>query len=219
MKSLIKKVKQEQWTNPNNVLILHCFTNSMSKTKFTKEHYIQWFKTMMQTRRFEEKSAQMYGQQKIKGFCHLYIGQEALTAGMMTAITKEDSVITADRDHGHALAMGSTSNEGMAEQFGKATGVTKGKGFQGVIKRWGFSGGRATHGSKFHRAPGSIGMSASPARVHRGKKMPGQMGNARVTQQNLEIVEVRADQNLILVKGAIPGPNQGLVLIRKCVKA
>ena len=99
------------------------------------------------------------------------------------------------------------------------TGTSKGKGFQGVIKRWGFSGGRATHGSKFHRAPVSIGMSASPARVHRGKKMPGQMGNARVTQQNLEIVEVRADQNLILVKGAIPGPNQGLVLIRKCVKA
>ena len=99
------------------------------------------------------------------------------------------------------------------------TGTSKVKGFQGVIKRWGFSGGRATHGSKFHRAPGSIGMSATPARVHRGKKMPGQMGNARVTLQNLEIVEVRADQNLILVKGAIPGPNQGLVLIRKCVKA
>jgi large subunit ribosomal protein L3 len=99
------------------------------------------------------------------------------------------------------------------------TGTSKGKGFQGVIKCWGFSGGRATHGSKFHRGPGSIGMSASPARVHRGKKMPGQMGNARVTQQNLEIVEVRADQNLILVKGAIPGPNDGLVLIRKCVKA
>jgi large subunit ribosomal protein L3 len=99
------------------------------------------------------------------------------------------------------------------------TGTSKGKGFQGVIKRWGFAGGRATHGSKFHRAPGAIGMSATPARVHRGKKMPGQMGSERVTQQNLEIVEVRADQNLILVKGAIPGPNQGLVMIRKCVKA
>lgn len=128
MKRLIKKVKQEQWTNPNNVLILPRFTDNMSKTKFTKDQYIQWFKTMMQTRRFEEKSAQMYGQQKIKGFCHLYIGQEALTAGMMTAITKEDSVITAYRDHGHALAMGSTCNEVMAELFGKATGVTKGKG-------------------------------------------------------------------------------------------
>ncbi len=99
------------------------------------------------------------------------------------------------------------------------TGTSKGKGFQGVIKRWGFSGGRATHGSHFHRAPGSIGMSASPARVQKGKKMPGQMGNARVTLQNLEIVEVRPEQNLILVKGAIPGANQGLVMIRKCVKS
>ncbi len=99
------------------------------------------------------------------------------------------------------------------------TGTSKGKGFQGVIKRWGFSGGRATHGSHFHRAPGSIGMSATPSRVHRGKKMPGQMGNARVTTQNLEIVEVRPEQNLILVKGAIPGANQGLVVIRKCVKS
>ncbi len=99
------------------------------------------------------------------------------------------------------------------------TGTSKGKGFQGVIKRWGFSGGRATHGSHFHRAPGSIGMSAWPARVFKGKKMPGQMGNARVTLQNLEVVEVRPEQNLILVKGSIPGPNQGVVLIRKGLKA
>ena len=99
------------------------------------------------------------------------------------------------------------------------TGSSKGKGFQGVVKRWGFSGGRATHGSKFHRAPGSIGCSAWPSRVLRGKKMPGQMGNARATQQNLEIVEVRPEQNLILVKGSIPGANQSLVLIRKSIKA
>ena len=99
------------------------------------------------------------------------------------------------------------------------TGTGKGKGFQGVIKRWGFSGGRASHGSKFHRGPGAIGMSASPARVHKGKKMPGQMGNARVTLQNLEVVEVRPEQNLVLIKGSIPGPNNGLVLLRKGVKA
>ena len=99
------------------------------------------------------------------------------------------------------------------------TGTGKGKGFQGVIKRWGFSGGRASHGSKFHRGTGAIGMSASPARVQKGKKMPGQMGNVRVTQQNLEVVEVRPEQNLILIKGAIPGPNDGLVLLRKGVKA
>ena len=99
------------------------------------------------------------------------------------------------------------------------TGTSKGKGFQGVVKRWGFSGGRATHGSKFHRAPGSIGMSAWPARVLKGKKMPGQMGNARVTQQGLEIVEVRPEQNLVLIKGAVPGPNHGLVMLRKSFKA
>ena len=99
------------------------------------------------------------------------------------------------------------------------TGTSKGKGFQGVVKRWGFSGGRATHGSKFHRAPGAIGMSAWPARVLKGKKMPGQMGNARVTQQGLEIVEVRPEQNLVLIKGAVPGPNHGLVMLRKTFKA
>ena len=100
----------------------------MSKTKFTKETYLEWFRVMMQTRRFEEKSAQMYGQQKIKGFCHLYIVQEALTAAMMSTIQKGDTVITAYRDHSHALAMGSSSNAVMAELFGKATGVSKGKG-------------------------------------------------------------------------------------------
>ena len=99
------------------------------------------------------------------------------------------------------------------------TGTSKGKGFQGVVKRWGFSGGRATHGSKFHRAPGSIGMSAWPARVLKGKKMPGQMGNARVTQQGLEIVEVRPEQNLVLIKGAVPGHAGGKVIVRPAVKA
>jgi len=99
------------------------------------------------------------------------------------------------------------------------TGTSKGKGFQGVIKRWGFSGGRSTHGSKFHRAPGAIGASAWPSKVFKGKKMPGQMGNEKVTLMNLEIVEVRGDENLILIKGAIPGPRQGLVMIRKGIKA
>lgn len=98
------------------------------------------------------------------------------------------------------------------------SGTSKGKGFQGVVKRWGFAGGRATHGSKFHRVPGAIGASAWPAKVFKGKKMPGQMGNERVTLQNLEIVEVRAEDNLILVKGALPGPRQGLVMIRRGVK-
>ncbi|PLX89589.1 MAG: 50S ribosomal protein L3 [Desulfuromonas sp.] len=98
-------------------------------------------------------------------------------------------------------------------------GTSKGKGFQGVIKRWGFSGGRSSHGSKFHRAPGAIGCSAWPSRVFKGKKMAGQMGSKRVTLQNLEVVEVRSDKNLILIKGAIPGANQSLVVIRKGTKA
>ncbi len=97
-------------------------------------------------------------------------------------------------------------------------GTSKGKGFQGVIKRWNFAGGRATHGSMFHRGPGSIGCSAWPSKVFKGKKMAGQMGNARVTTQNLQVVEVRPEQNLVLVKGAIPGPKNGLVMIRKGIK-
>ena len=99
------------------------------------------------------------------------------------------------------------------------TGTSKGKGFQGVIKRWGFSGGRASHGSMFKRGPGSIGQSAWPSKVFKGKKMPGQMGNVQVTTQNLIVVDVRPDQNLILVRGAVPGPKNGLVAIRKGIKA
>jgi large subunit ribosomal protein L3 len=98
------------------------------------------------------------------------------------------------------------------------TGTSKGKGFQGVIKRWNFAGGRNTHGSMFHRRPGSIGCSAWPSRVFKGKKMAGQMGNARVTTQGLQVVEVRPELNLILIKGAVPGPKNGLVVIRKGVK-
>lgn len=99
------------------------------------------------------------------------------------------------------------------------TGISKGKGFQGVIKRWGFSGGRASHGSMFKRRPGAIGQSAWPSKVVKGKKMPGQLGNVRVTTQNLIVVAVRPEQNLILVRGAVPGAKNGLVEIRKGIKA
>src|SRR6478672_5444087 len=99
-----------------------------AKINFNKETYLRWYEIMLLVRRFEEKSAQLYGQQKIKGFCHLYIGQEAIVAGMVSATTKDDKFITAYRDHGHALALGITSNEVMAELYGKATGCTKGKG-------------------------------------------------------------------------------------------
>ena len=95
------------------------------------------------------------------------------------------------------------------------TGTSKGKGFQGVVKRHGFRGGRKTHGSMFHRAPGSIGQSAWPSRVFKGVRLPGRMGGNRVTVSGLEIVEVHPDDNVILVRGAVPGPNGGYVSIRR----
>ncbi len=98
------------------------------------------------------------------------------------------------------------------------TGTSKGKGTQGVIKRHGFSRGRETHGSKFHRAPGGLSAGTYPGRVFKGHKMAGRMGNEKVTVQNLEIVRVDVDKNLILIKGAIPGPKKGLVMIKETVK-
>ena len=97
-------------------------------------------------------------------------------------------------------------------------GTSKGKGFAGVVKRHGFRGGRASHGSMFHRAPGSIGASADPSRVFKGTKMSGQMGNVRKTAQNLQIWQIRPEMNLLLLKGSIPGSKNGFVLIRQAKK-
>ena len=94
-------------------------------------------------------------------------------------------------------------------------GTSKGKGFQGVIRRHGFGGGRMTHGSNFKRAPGSIGQCAFPSRVFPGKKLPGHMGDRKVTVKNLEVMEIIPDKNLILVKGAVPGSRGGIVTLRK----
>lgn len=98
------------------------------------------------------------------------------------------------------------------------TGVSKGKGFMGVVKRWGFRGGRATHGSMFHRAPGSIGASSYPSRVWPGQKMGGHMGDQTATLQSLEVIDVRSRQNLLLIKGAVPGGVKGLLFIREAKK-
>ena len=100
-------------------------------------------------------------------------------------------------------------------EYVDVVGTSKGKGFQGVVKRHGFRGGRATHGSMFHRAPGSIGSSAYPSRVFKGMRMAGRMGGERVTTKNLQIVKVDAEQNLIYVRGAVPGPRSGYVAIRR----
>jgi len=93
------------------------------------------------------------------------------------------------------------------------SGSSKGRGFQGVVKRHGFKGGRKTHGSMFHRRPGSIGSSAWPSRVVKGKKLPGRMGNEQVTKKNMTVIDVRADENIMLVRGSVPGANEGLVQI------
>ena len=99
-------------------------------------------------------------------------------------------------------------------------GVSKGKGFAGVIKRWNFRGQDNSHGNSIsHRAPGSIGQCQTPGRVFKGKKMAGHLGNARVTTQNLEVIRIDNERNLLLVKGAVPGPAGGDVYIRPAVKA
>jgi len=95
------------------------------------------------------------------------------------------------------------------------SGISKGRGFSGVIKRWGFSGGRKTHGSRSHRIPGSIGCSATPGKVQKGKKLPGRMGYQRLTVKNLEVVDVRPEIDMVLVKGSVPGSRNSLVEIRK----
>jgi large subunit ribosomal protein L3 len=118
----------------------------------------------------------------------------------------------------HEIGQEIASDIFQAGGYVDVVGTSKGKGFQGVVKRHGFGGGRATHGSKFHRAPGSIGASADPARVFKGTKMGGQMGDVRKTIQNLQIWQVRPDRNVLLLKGSIPGSKNGYVIIRQARK-
>jgi pyruvate dehydrogenase E1 component alpha subunit len=125
-------------------------------TKFSKETYLYWYELMLLLRRFEEKAGQLYGMQKIRGFCHLYIGQEAVAAGCMTATKAEDKFITAYRDHGLAIAKGVSAKSCMAELFGKATGCAKGKGgsmhFFGVKEN--FFGGHGIVGAQIGTGAG-----------------------------------------------------------------
>ncbi len=105
-----------------------------------------------------------------------------------------------------------------ANVFVDVTGTSKGKGFQGVMKRYNFQGGPASHGSHFHRRPGSIGCRATPARVFPEKKMPGQMGNETVTVQNIQVLEVNTQEGYMLVKGSVPGSKNDFIKIAKAVK-
>jgi large subunit ribosomal protein L3 len=101
------------------------------------------------------------------------------------------------------------------DDFVDVVGTSKGKGFQGVIKRHGFGGGKATHGSMFHRAPGSIGQASDPSRVFPGTKLPGQTGNVRITKKNLLVVKIDEERNLLYLRGAVPGPKNGYVAVKR----
>ena len=137
------------------------------KIKYSKETYLKWYESMLLVRRFEEKALMMYGLQKIRGFCHVYIGQEAITAGIESAITKDDSIVTAYRQHGIALGRGITPNAAMAELFGKATGCVKGKGgsMHFFSKEHNYFGGNGIVGAQI-----PIGAGIAFAEKYRGSK-------------------------------------------------
>ena len=125
-------------------------SKAATKSEFSNETYMTWYESMLLMRRFEEKAGQLYGQQKIRGFCHLYIGQEACMAGSVSALKKGDKYITAYRDHAHPLALGTDPKAIMAELFGKATGISKGKGgsMHMFDKEKGFFGGHGIVGGQ-----------------------------------------------------------------------
>ncbi|MDR2552701.1 MAG: 50S ribosomal protein L3, partial [Treponema sp.] len=124
------------------------------------------------------------------------------------------------RDFEKEVAVGDSLGADLFEdvRYVDVTGISKGKGFQGVVKRWGFGGGRKTHGSKFHREPGSTGQSTYPGKTFKNMKLPGRMGRERVTVLSLRLVQVDAEKRLLMIRGAVPGVNKSLVVVRAAVK-
>ena len=154
---------------------------SSQQPQFSKEVYLTWYEQMQLMRKFEEKAGQLYGQQKIKGFCHLYIGQEACVAGAVSALEKGDKYITAYRDHAHPLALGTSPNAIMAELFAKATGCSKGKGgsMHMFDKEVGFMGG---HGIVGAQVPMGAGIAFAEKYNKTGKLCICSMGDGAVRQ-------------------------------------
>jgi large subunit ribosomal protein L3 len=124
------------------------------------------------------------------------------------------------RDFEKEVAVGDSLGAEIFEgcRYVDVSGVSKGKGFQGVVKRWGFRGGRHTHGSKFHREPGSTGQSTYPGKTFKNVKLPGRMGREKVTTLSLRLVKVDTEKQLLMIRGPVPGINKGLVLVRAAVK-
>ncbi|MGD9328368.1 MAG: pyruvate dehydrogenase (acetyl-transferring) E1 component subunit alpha [Cyclobacteriaceae bacterium] len=156
-------------------------TKVNAKTGFSKETYMYWYESMYLMRKFEEKAGQLYGQQKIRGFCHLYIGQEACAAGAVTALEKGDKYITAYRDHAHPLALGTDPKYIMAELYGKETGVSKGKGgsMHMFDKERGFVGG---HGIVGGQIPLGVGLAFAEKYNKTKKVCITYMGDGAVRQ-------------------------------------
>ncbi len=154
---------------------------SRKKAPFSKDTYKYWFESMLLMRRFEEKAGQLYGQQKIRGFCHLYIGQEACAAGSVTALKEGDKYITAYRDHAHPLALGTDPGKIMAELYGKETGVSKGKGgsMHMFDKERGFYGG---HGIVGGQIPLGVGIAFAEKYNKTGNLCITYMGDGAVRQ-------------------------------------
>src|SRR3989442_4264968 len=134
-------------------------------------------------------------------------------------VVREVRLEKPDKLQDYQLGQALTVEMFAAGELVDVVGVSKGKGFQGGVRRYGWYGGDATHGSMFHRAPGSIGASSDPSRVWPGHHLPGRMGGDRRTVLNIAVVRVMPEQNLVLVRGAVPGANGSLVMLRKSVKA
>lgn len=138
-------------------------------------------------------------------------------AGLENTPPLRISEIRLDTDPEYAIGDVLKADVFATGEFVDVIGRTKGKGFQGVVKRHKFGGGRASHGGGWTRKPGSIGMCVNPGRVYKGRKMPGQTGGGRRTVQNLQVVDIRPEDSILLVKGAIPGPTGGVVTIRSAI--
>ncbi|NLF93681.1 MAG: 50S ribosomal protein L3 [Oligosphaeraceae bacterium] len=157
-----------------------------------------------------------FGSRKIKNVSQAVMGN-VKQAGLDTppAIIRE---MRLDSDPAQKVGDVIKADTFAENEYVDVIGRSKGHGFTGVVKRWGFGGGRASHGGAWTRRTGSIGMCASPGKVYKGRKMPGHFGDVRRTVQNLLVVGVRPEENLILVKGAIPGATGGVVIVRNAVK-
>ena len=141
-------------------------------------------------------------------------------AGMYPENVAPKKLVKEFRGFGKEVAVGDVMSVEMLDgmRYVDVIGTSKGKGYQGVMKRHGFGGGRKTHGSKFHRANGSTGNAATPSKVQKGRKMAGRMGHDRITAQNLRVVKVDAEKKVVLVKGAVPGPKGSVVVVRNAKK-